>query len=306
MNPTTSSIQAEIRRLCAERDICILAHSYQSHAITEVADFVGDSFALSVKAQKVPNKTLILCGVRFMAETAKILSPDKTVILSAPDAGCPMAEQMSRDNILAVKRAHPDHAVVAYVNTTAELKTIADVCVTSSSAVKIVKALDAKKILFIPDCNLGSYVAAQCPEKEIMLLQGGCPIHASVTAEEAAAAKAAHPGAKLLVHPECIPAVVAQADVIGSTKDILDYAMASDDTEFIIGTELSIVEHLQFACPDKRFYPLSAKLICANMKLTTLIDLYHCVLGDGGAEIVLDDDTLRDARRCIDAMIALG
>ena len=306
MNPTTSSIQAEIRRLCAERDICILAHSYQSHAITEVADFVGDSFALSVKAQKVPNKTLILCGVRFMAETAKILSPDKTVILSAPDAGCPMAEQMSRDNILAIKRAHPDHAVVAYVNTTAELKTIADVCVTSSSAVKIVKALDAKKILFIPDCNLGSYVAAQCPEKEIMLLQGGCPIHASVTAEEAAAAKAAHPGAKLLVHPECIPAVVAQADVIGSTKDILDYAMASDDTEFIIGTELSIVEHLQFACPDKRFYPLSAKLICANMKLTTLIDLYHCVLGDGGAEIVLDDDTLRDARRCIDAMIALG
>lgn len=306
MNPTTSSIQAEIRRLCAERDICILAHSYQSHAITEVADFVGDSFALSVKAQKVPNKTLILCGVRFMAETAKILSPDKTVILSAPDAGCPMAEQMSRDDILAIKRAHPDHAVVAYVNTTAELKTIADVCVTSSSAVKIVKALDAKKILFIPDCNLGSYVAAQCPEKEIMLLQGGCPIHASVTAEEAAAAKAAHPGAKLLVHPECIPAVVAQADVIGSTKDILDYAMASDDTEFIIGTELSIVEHLQFACPDKRFYPLSAKLICANMKLTTLIDLYHCVLGDGGAEIVLDDDTLRDARRCIDAMIALG
>ncbi|MBQ3126505.1 MAG: quinolinate synthase NadA [Clostridia bacterium] len=306
MNPTTSSIQAEIRRLCAERDICILAHSYQSHAITEVADFVGDSFALSVKAQKVPNKTLILCGVRFMAETAKILSPDKTVILSAPDAGCPMAEQMSRDDILAIKRAHPDHAVVAYVNTTAELKTIADVCVTSSSAVKIVKALDAKKILFIPDCNLGSYVAAQCPEKEIMLLQGGCPIHASVTAEEAAAAKAAHPGAKLLVHPECIPAVVAQADVIGSTKDILDYAMASDDTEFIIGTELSIVEHLQFACPDKHFYPLSAKLICANMKLTTLIDLYHCVLGDGGAEIVLDDDTLRDARRCIDAMIALG
>ena len=306
MNPTTSSIQAEIRRLCAERDICILAHSYQSHAITEVADFVGDSFALSVKAQKVPNKTLILCGERFMAETAKILSPDKTVILSAPDAGCPMAEQMSRDNILAIKRAHPDHAVVAYVNTTAELKTIADVCVTSSSAVKIVKALDAKKILFIPDGNLGSYVAAQCPEKEIMLLQGGCPIHASVTAEEAAAAKAAHPGAKLLVHPECIPAVVAQADVIGSTKDILDYAMASDDTEFIIGTELSIVEHLQFACPDKRFYPLSAKLICANMKLTTLIDLYHCVLGDGGAEIVLDDDTLRDARRCIDAMIALG
>lgn len=306
MNRTTSQIQTEIRRLCAERDICILAHSYQSHAITEVADFVGDSFALSVKAQKVTNKTLIMCGVRFMAETAKILSPDKTVLLAAPGAGCPMAEQMSRDEILAVKRAHPDHAVVAYVNTTAELKTIADVCVTSSSAVKIVRGLDAKKILFIPDCNLGSYVAAQCPEKEVMLLQGGCPIHASVTAEEAAAAKAAHPGAKLLVHPECVPGVVAQADVVGSTKDILDYARASAEKEFIIGTELSIVEHLQFDCPDKRFYPLSSKLICNNMKLTTLIDFYNCVRGEGGEEIVLDDATMRDARRCIDAMIALG
>ncbi len=306
MNRTTSHIQSEIRRLCAERDICILAHSYQSHAITEVADFVGDSFALSVKAQKAPNKTLIMCGVRFMAETAKILSPDKTVILSAPEAGCPMAEQMSRDYILSVKQAHPDHAVVAYVNTTAELKTVADVCVTSSSAVKIVRGLEAKKILFIPDCNLGSYVAAQCPEKEVMLLQGGCPIHASVTAKEVAAAKAAHPGAKLLVHPECIPAVVEQADVVGSTKDILDYAHASDEKEFIIGTELSIVEHLQFDCPDKHFYPLSSKLICANMKLTTLIDLYNCVRGEGGEEIILDDDTMRDARRCIDAMIALG
>ena len=303
---TICQIQADIRRLCAERDICILAHSYQSRAITETADFVGDSFALSVKARAVKNKTLIMCGVRFMAETAKILSPEKTVLLSAPNAGCPMAEQMSRDEILAIKRTHPDYAVVAYVNTTAELKTVADVCVTSSSAVKIVKALDAKKILFIPDCNLGSYVAAQCPEKVVMLLQGGCPIHASITAEEAAAAKALHPEAKLLVHPECIPGVVAQADLVGSTKDILDYARSADEKSFIIGTELSIVEHLQFDCPDKRFHPLSPKLICNNMKLTTLIDLYHCVCGVGGEEICLDQNTMHDARRCIDAMIALG
>lgn len=145
---TTAQIQSEIRRLCAERDICILAHSYQSHVITEVADFVGDSFSLSVKAQKAANKTLVLCGVRFMAETAKILSPDKTVLLAAPQAGCPMAEQMSRDEILAVKRAHPDYAVVAYVNTTAELKTVADVCVTSSSAVKIVRGPCSKENSF--------------------------------------------------------------------------------------------------------------------------------------------------------------
>lgn len=299
-------LQAEIRRLCAERDVCILAHSYVSHAITEVADFVGDSYALSVKAAKTENKTLVMCGVRFMAETAKMLSPDKRVFLLAPGAGCPMAEQMTREEILAVKRANPDHAVVAYVNTTAELKTVADVCVTSSSAVKIVRALPQEKILFIPDCNLGSYVAAQCPEKQVMLLKGGCPIHASVTPEEVAAAKAAHPAAKLLVHPECIPAVVAQADLVGSTKDILDYAIASADKEFIIGTELSIVEHLQFECPDKKFYPLSSKLICNNMKLNTLVELYDCVRGEGGEEIILDDQTMRDARRCIDAMIALG
>ncbi len=303
---TISEIQAEIRRLCAERDICILAHSYQSHTVTEVADFVGDSFALSVKAQKVPAKTLIMCGVRFMAETAKILSPEKRVYLAAPGAGCPMAEQMTPEEILAVKREHPDCAIVAYVNTTAALKTIADVCVTSSSAVKIVSALPQKKILFIPDCNLGSYVARNCPDKEVILLQGGCPIHASVTAEEVKAAKAAHPNAKLLVHPECIPAVVAEADAVGSTKDILDYAHASDAREFIIGTEMSIVEHLQFDCPDKRFYPLSSKLICRDMKLTTLVDLYDCVRGEGGEEILLDGQTMRDARRCIDAMIALG
>ncbi len=303
---TTTELQAEIRRLCAERDVCILAHSYQSHVITEVADFVGDSFALSVKAQKLPHKTLVLCGVRFMAETAKILSPEKTVILSSPTAGCPMAEQMSRDEIAARKAAEPDRAVVAYVNTTAELKTVADVCVTSSSAVKIVNALDAEKILFIPDCNLGSYVAQNCPSKDVKLLDGGCPIHASVTADEVKAAKAAHPNAKLLVHPECIPAVVAEADVVGSTKDILDYAMASDAEEYIISTELSIVEHLQFARPEKKFYPLSPKLICANMRLTTLVDLYHCVAGDGGEEIVLDEATMAAARRSIDAMIALG
>ena len=303
---SVSQLQSEIRRLCAERDVCILAHSYVSHDITEVADFVGDSYALSVKAAKTPNKTLVMCGVRFMAETAKILSPDKRVFLLAPGAGCPMAEQMTRDQILAIKQANPDYAVVAYVNTTAELKTVADVCVTSSSAVNIVRALPQEKILFIPDCNLGSYVAKKCPEKQVMLLNGGCPIHALVTEEEVLAAKAAHPDAKLLVHPECVPAVVAHADLVGSTKDILEYAIGSSEREFIIGTELSIVEHLQFECPDKRFYPLSSKLICNNMKLNTLVELYDCVRGEGGEEIILDEQTMRDARRCIDAMIALG
>lgn len=303
---TIPALTAEIRRICAEQDICILAHSYQSRAVTEAADFVGDSYALSVKAAQMPHQTLVMCGVRFMAETAKILSPEKRVFLANPEAGCPMAEQMSCAEIAEIKREHPDYAVVAYVNTTAELKTLADVCVTSSSAVKIARRLPNDKILFIPDCNLGSYVAEQVPEKTFKLLAGGCPIHASITAEETRAARAAHPGAKLLVHPECIPAVVAQADVVGSTKEIIDYATASAETEFIIGTEISIVEHLQFDCPGKRFYPLSKRLICQNMKLTTLVDLYNCVCHAGGEEILLSPDVMRGARRAIDAMIALG
>ena len=168
-------IQEEILRLKKERDFCILAHSYQTSDILEIADFTGDSYALSVKAKNTPQKNVLMCGVRFMAETVKILSPEKNVYLSNPTAGCPMAEQMDKEMIRAVKMQYPDHTVVAYINTTAELKTICDVCVTSSSAVKIVSQLSNDKILFIPDCNLGAYVQQQLPDKKLKLLQGGCP-----------------------------------------------------------------------------------------------------------------------------------
>ena len=299
-------MQQEILRMKKEQDVCILAHSYEAREIAEIADFVGDSYALSVKAAKVPNQTVIMCGVRFMAETVKILSPEKTVYLSNPIAGCPMAEQMDKEMILQVKSQLPDYTVMAYVNTTADLKTIADVCVTSSSAVKIAKALDNDKILFIPDCNLGAFVAKQVPDKTVKLLQGGCPIHAAVRPEEVRAAKAAHPDALVLVHPECVPAVVEQADYVGSTSGIMDYAKASDAKEFIIGTEISIAEHLQYDCPDKMFYPMSKHLICPNMKSTTLVDVYRVLRGEFGEEIVMDEETIAKARRCIDKMIELG
>jgi quinolinate synthase len=299
-------MQQEILRMKKEQDVCILAHSYEAREIAEIADFVGDSYALSVKAAKVPNQTVIMCGVRFMAETVKILSPEKTVYLSNPIAGCPMAEQMDKEMILQVKSQLPDYTVMAYVNTTADLKTIADVCVTSSSAVKIAKALDNDKILFIPDCNLGAFVAKQVPDKTVKLLQGGCPIHAAVRPEEVRAAKAAHPDALVLVHPECVPAVVEQADYVGSTSGIMDYAKASDAKEFIIGTEISIAEHLQYDCPDKMFYPMSKHLICPNMKSTTLVDVYRVLRGEFGEEIVMDEETIASARRCIDKMIELG
>ncbi len=299
-------IQAEISRIKKEKNICILAHSYQAREIVEAADFTGDSFQLSVMAEKAPQKTVIMCGVRFMAETVKILSPEKTVYLANPIAGCPMAEQMDKELLENVKAQYPDYTVVAYINTTAELKTVCDVCVTSSSAVKIVKKIENKNILFIPDCNLGNYVAKQVSEKNFKLLQGGCPIHAAVNLSDVAKAKEAHPNALLLVHPECIPAVVEKADFVGSTSAIMNYAINSDNKEFIIGTEMSIAEHLQYTCPDKRFYYLSKKLLCPNMKSTTLMDLYNCVSGDGGEEIILDEKTISQARKCIDEMIRLG
>ena len=299
-------MQEEIIRLKKEKDVCILAHCYQSADIIEVADFTGDSYKLSVDASKVSNKNVLMCGVRFMAETAKILSPDKKVFLANPEAGCPMAEQMDVEMIQAVKDANPDYTVVAYINTTAALKTICDVCVTSASAVKIVNSIENDNILFIPDCNLGDYVAKQLPNKNLKLLQGGCPIHARVTAKDVQRAKKLHPNALVLVHPECTPDVVALADYVGSTTGIMKFAKESSNKEFIIGTEISITDHLGFECPNKLFYSLSKDLICSNMKATNLTDVYHALLGTAGEEIILDDDTITKAKACIDKMLELG
>ena len=303
---TTRELQDEIIRLKKEKDICILAHAYQSHDIWEVADYVGDSYGLSVQAAKAAQSTVLMCGVRFMAETVKILSPQKRVLLSNSNAGCPMAEQMDVELISGVKKMYPDYTVVAYINTTSELKTICDVCVTSSSAVQIVKNIENKNILFIPDCNLGKWVADQVPEKNIKLLQGGCPTHVRMSKRDVEKARKAHPDALLLVHPECLPEVSGLADYRGSTTGIMDYAKKSDAKEFIIGTENSIVQHLQFACPDKQFYPLSRDCVCHNMKLTTLGDVYQCVKGTGGEEIKLDQEVRIKAKRCIDTMLELG
>lgn len=303
---TTRQMQDEILRIKKENDICILAHAYQNHEILEIADYTGDSYGLSVQAAKAPQKTVLMCGVRFMAETVKILSPDKKVLLSNSDAGCPMAEQIDLELLASLKEQNPDHTVVAYINTTSELKTLCDVCVTSSSAVQIVKNIDNDKILFIPDCNLGAWVEKQVPEKTFKFVHGGCPTHLRMSTMDVAKAKKAHPNAKLLVHPECLPEVSAMADYIGSTTGIMDYAKKSDAEEFIIGTENSIVQHLQFECPDKNFYPLSKDCVCHNMKLTTLVDVYNCVKGIGGEEITLEDEVRDKALACINTMLTLG
>lgn len=304
--PTTRELQDEILRIKKEKEICILAHAYQSHDIWEVADYVGDSYGLSLQAAESGSKTVIMCGVRFMAETVKILSPEKKVILSNSQADCPMANQLDAEMVMQLKEQYPDYTVAAYINTTSRLKTVCDVCVTSSSAVKIIRNIENPNILFIPDCNLGQWVAEQVQEKNIRLFHGGCPTHVRISVKDVKKARRLHPEALLLVHPECLPEVAKQADYIGSTTGIMSYAEKSDKKEFIIGTENSIVQHLQFACPDKAFYPLSKDCVCHNMKMTTLADVYRCVTGQGGEEILLEEDIMQKARACLDTMITLG
>lgn len=303
---TINQMQEEIIRLKKEKGICILAHSYQTRDIIEIADYTGDSFGLSQKAATVPHNTVLMCGVRFMAETVKILSPKKRVFLSNPDAGCPMADMIDRDLILQLKEKSPGYSVVCYINTTADTKTVCDVCVTSSSAVKIISKMKEKDIIFVPDCNLGDYVSKQLPEKNIMLVRGGCPTHLRITPRDVQRMREQHPDALVLVHPECLPSVVALADYVGSTTGIMEYAKKSDRQEFIIGTENSIVQHLQFDCPEKKFYALSKDTVCHNMRITTLSDVYNFVKTGTGEEIILDDQTITDARRCIDEMLRLG
>ena len=271
-----------------------------------MADYTGDSYGLSVQASKRDCSGVIMCGVRFMAETCKILSPKKKVWLANPVAGCPMAEQLDLEGLRELKAQYPDYAVVAYINTTSELKTECDVCVTSSSAVEICKKLKQDKILFIPDPNLGHYVAEKLPEKTFAFYKGGCPRHIVVSAKDVEKARATHPDALFLVHPECRQEVVEQADYVGSTTGIMEFAKKSEHKEFIIGTENSIVEHLQFECPDKKFYPVAVQLTCMNMKVTTLMDIYNCLKGQGGEEIFLPENIMEGAGRCIHRMVELG
>ncbi|SER67294.1 quinolinate synthase NadA [Lachnobacterium bovis] len=303
---TIKELQNKIIELKKEKDVCLLVHAYQDHEIVEVADFVGDSYGLSLKAKEAPQKNVVMCGVRFMAETVKVLSPEKRVFIANENALCPMADQMDREQVETLREQYPDYTIVAYINTTSELKTAVDVCVTSSSAVEIIKNIKNDKILFIPDCNLGSWVQKQIPEKEFVFYHGGCPTHLRITKRDVERARQMHPNAEVLVHPECLEEVTNEADYAGSTTGIMNYAKKSEKKEFIIGTENSIVDHLQYECPGKMFYPLSKECVCHNMRATTLMDVYNTINGVGGKEIFIDDEVRQKAKNCIDKMIELG
>ena len=243
-----------IKELQKEKDVVILAHYYVDGAVQEIADYVGDSFYLSKVATKVPQKTILFAGVTFMGESAKILNPDKTVVMADECADCPMAHMITADRIAEVREEYEDLAVVCYVNSTAEIKAVSDVCVTSSNAVKVVSNIPQKNIFFVPDNNLGRYVAEKLPEKHFIFHDGFCHVHKSIHAAELQAAKDACPDALVLTHPECTEDVVAMSDFVGSTSEIIDFATQSDCKKFIICTEMGVFFELQQKNPDKKSF----------------------------------------------------
>ena len=320
------NIAEEIRRLCREKNAIIMAHYYQRPEIQDIADFVGDSLALAQVAAKTDADIIVMCGVHFMAETAKILSPDKKVLIPAPEAGCSLADSCKAADLAAWKAAHPDHMVVSYVNTSAAVKALTDVVVTSSNALKIVKQLpEDKPILFGPDQNLGGYINRMTGRK-MDLWNGGCHVHARFSEEALLALKEQYPNAKVLAHPECKQSILQHADVIGSTQALLNFAIANSSLErpisnseashiqYIIATESGILHEMQKACPEVEFIAVPAVMDdmticqcneCEYMRMCNIENLYNCLRDEIG-EIIVDEAIAKDAIRPIQRMLEMS
>ena len=274
----TNQLSEKILKLKKEKNAIILAHLYQIPEIQEIADYVGDSYYLSQVARDAKEDLIIFCGVKFMAESAKVLSPEKTVILPAPNAGCPMADMAEVEDVEEMIKKYPDAFKVCYINSSYEVKALCDASVTSSSALKIIKNIPNKQILFLPDQNLGGYISEFFPEKEFILWRGFCPTHHRITAEDIIKAKEEHPNVKVLSHPECSKEVRDLSDYIGSTSGIINYATECEDKEFIIATEEGVLHQLKKKNPDKKFY-FPEVMVCPNMKKTSLQDVYDALDG---------------------------
>ncbi|MCL6635936.1 MAG: quinolinate synthase NadA [Peptococcaceae bacterium] len=301
---TVQELSKEILRLKKECKAIILAHVYQRPEVQEVADFVGDSLGLSQQAANTDAEVIVFCGVHFMAESASILSPDKIVVLPEENAGCPMADMVNSVELERKKQEIQGAVVVCYVNTSAEVKALSDIACTSANAVKVVASLpEDKPILFIPDKNLGKYVASKTG-REMILWEGYCNTHDRLTPEDILAAKAEHPEALVLVHPECRPEVVALADSVASTTGMIRFARESDAREFIVATEMGILHPLRKQCPDKEFYMASNKLVCPNMKATTL-DKVHRALLNLEPRVTVPQEIRERAIRCLERMLAI-
>lgn len=297
-------LSKKILRLKKEKNAIILAHLYEPDEIQEIADYVGDSYYLSKIARDCNEELIIFCGVKFMGESAKILSPEKTVILPEPDAGCPMADMATADDLKEMIEKYPNAFKVCYINSSYEVKALCDVSVTSSSALDILKNVPHKEILFLPDRNLGSYIAEFFPEKKFILWEGFCPTHERLTSDEVLKAKNDHPNVKVLAHPECNKEVRNLSDYIGSTSGIINYATKCEDEEFIICTEEGILYELQKRNPSKKFY-FPERMICPNMKKTSLEKVYDALCGKVD-EVILDSEISKKALTSLENMHKLG
>jgi len=294
----------KINKLRKERDAVILAHNYQIGEVQDIADFTGDSLGLSIEASKVTAKVIVFCGVYFMAETAKIICPDKTVLVPDEHAGCPMANMITVRQLREAKKQHPDAKVVCYVNSTAAVKAESDICCTSANAVKVINSIPKEnEIIFVPDQSLGDYVAKQTGRK-IILWEGYCPTHHRILAQDVKSMREKHPSVKVMVHPECTADVIELADVALSTSGMLRYAKESDEKEFIVGTEIGLLHSLRKANPDKVFYPVSPLADCPNMKLNTLEKILWS-LEDMVYEVTVPEDIRIKAWDTIDRMLKL-
>jgi quinolinate synthase len=298
------SVIDEILTLKKDLNAIILSHNYQIGEVQDIADFVGDSLDLSRKAADTDADVIVFCGVHFMAETAAILSPGKTVVMPDPEAGCPMADMIDDKQLRAEKDKYPDATVVTYVNSTAAVKAESDWCCTSANAVRVIEAVESDKILFVPDKYLGAYVASKAPEKEFILWNGFCPTHARIIAEDIAARRLEHPNAVVMVHPECRPEVIAAADQVLSTGGMIAFAKETKAKEIIVGTEVGIIHRLKKENPDKDFYPVSELAVCPNMKKTDL-HVMLTAMQEMTNVIKVRGDIAARARRAIDRMLSV-
>jgi quinolinate synthase len=301
---STTDIREEIRHLLSERNAVLLAHNYMRDEVQEIADITGDSLQLSIEAAKTDADVIVFCGVHFMAESAAILSPRKTVLLPRADAGCPMADMVDVSGLQALKAQHPGVPVVTYVNSTAAVKAESDICCTSANAVSVVRSLAGQKLIFAPDRNLGRWVAKALPEKEFIFWDGYCPTHERLTAAKVLEMKEQHPDALFICHPECAPAVSALADHVCSTSGMSPYCSKSPALKFIVGTEAGILFKLREENPDKEFMLASPALICPNMKLTSLEDLLIC-LKTMQPVVKVPEDVRMKAKAALDKMLAV-
>ncbi|OEF95778.1 quinolinate synthase NadA [Desulfuribacillus alkaliarsenatis] len=301
MNNINEELKQKILDLKKQRNAIILAHYYQRAELQEIADYIGDSFGLAKQAAETDAKVILFCGVHFMGESAKILSPDKTVLIPDERAGCPMADMVDADGLRALKAKHPNAKVVAYVNTSAEVKAETDICCTSSNAVKVIQSIDADEIIWVPDKNLGHYVS-QFTDKKIILWEGYCNTHDNIRAQDIIDMKAKHPEAPVVVHPECRPEVVELADHVASTAGILKFCRETDSQEFIIGTEMGIEYMLKKESPNKQFHFASKLLICPNMKVNNLKKA-HRALETLEPKIEVDAEIATRAKKSLERML---